>query len=42
MISAADRVAQTAQRLNCSMHTAAYAAALKHLQEVYELRGIFP
>ena len=42
MSDAADRVVGMASRLKCDMSTAAYAAALEHLQEVYDLRGIFP
>ncbi len=42
MRSATAKVLATATELKCDMRTAAYAAALKHIAEVYRLRGIFP
>ena len=42
MRSATSRVLRTASELNCDMRTAAFAAALKHIADVYRLRGIFP
>jgi glutamate dehydrogenase (NAD(P)+) len=42
MRSAADRVKQAAGHYHCDLRTAAYCAALEHLAEVYNLRGIFP
>lgn len=36
------RVKKFAAQYQCDLHTAAYCAALKHINEVYELRGIFP
>ncbi|MEM9915418.1 MAG: Glu/Leu/Phe/Val dehydrogenase [Planctomycetota bacterium] len=42
MRSAAAKVLATRTELDCDMRTAAFAAALKHVAEVYRLRGIFP
>ena len=42
MHQATGRVKCYAKRLNCDMHTAAHCAALSYIDEVYELRGIFP
>ncbi|MEM1108401.1 MAG: Glu/Leu/Phe/Val dehydrogenase dimerization domain-containing protein [Planctomycetota bacterium] len=42
MRSAAAKDLAARTELNCDMRTAAFAAALKHLAEVYRLRGIFP
>ncbi len=42
MRSATSKVLMAADELDCDMRTAAYAAALKHIDEVYEVRGIFP
>ena len=42
MRSAAAKVLATRTQLDCDMRTAAFAAALKHIAEVYRLRGIFP
>ena len=42
MQAAADRVKQTARQYQCDLRTAAYFAALAHLTDVYNLRGIFP
>jgi len=42
MVKAANRVKQMARDENCDLRMAAYCAALKHLNEVYEIRGIFP
>ncbi|MEM7393123.1 MAG: glutamate dehydrogenase, partial [Verrucomicrobiota bacterium] len=42
MRASARRVKVMAARLNCSMRIASYAAALEYIDEIYELRGIFP
>ena len=42
MRSATAKVLSTATQLDCDMRTAAFAAALKHIAEVYSIRGIFP
>lgn len=42
MAGAAARVLEAAHRYDCSLRTAAYAAALEHIWRVYEIRGIFP
>lgn len=42
MRSATAKVLTTATELDCDMRTAAFAAALKHIAEVYRIRGIFP
>ncbi len=43
MISKATaRVKQTAKEQQCDLRLAAYITALKYLDEVYEIRGIFP
>ena len=42
MHQATERVKSYAKRLDCDMHTAAHCAALSYIDEVYELRGIFP
>lgn len=42
MVQAAQRVKKIAKEQNCDLRLAAYCAALKHLDEVYEIRGIFP
>jgi len=42
MQRAAERVLDTAKELDCSMRLASYAAALKHINKVYNLRGVFP
>lgn len=42
MRSATAKVLAAATQLDCDMRTAAFAAALKHVAEVYRLRGIFP
>ncbi len=42
MRSATSKVLMAADRLGCDMRTAAFAAALDHLGEVYAVRGIFP
>lgn len=42
MRSATAKVLATRTELDCNMRTAAYAAALKHVAEVYRIRGIFP
>ena len=42
MVQAARRVKKIAKEQNCDLRMAAYCAALKYLDEVYEIRGIFP
>jgi glutamate dehydrogenase (NAD(P)+) len=42
MVEATNRVKEQMKALNCNMHTAAHCAALAHIAEVYDLRGIFP
>ncbi|MDQ8193105.1 Glu/Leu/Phe/Val dehydrogenase [Coraliomargarita sp. SDUM461004] len=42
MTRSAERVLATAKRLDCSMRLASYAAAIAHLDTVYEMRGVFP
>ena len=42
MRSATAKVLSTATRLKCDMRTAAYAAALNQIANVYQIRGIFP
>ncbi len=42
MIQAALRVKKTAKDYNIDLGTAVTCAALKHIHEVYEVRGIFP
>lgn len=42
MYAAAQRVLLAAHKYNCDMRTAAYCAALEHIEKVYAVRGIFP
>lgn len=42
MVAAAVRVRDTARTLRCDLRTAAYGAAMEHINRVYQLRGIFP
>jgi len=42
MVAAAQRVRDTAKALRCDLRTAAYGAAMEHINRVYQLRGIFP
>ncbi len=42
MYASAQRVKLAAHRYDCDLRTAAYAAALEHLGQVYAIRGIFP
>lgn len=42
MTRSAQRVLEMADRLDCSMRTASYAAAIEHINKVYEMRGVFP
>lgn len=42
MFRAAERVLETSKQLNCSMRLASYAVALKRLEKVYSMRGVFP
>ena len=42
MTRAAERVLNMAKRLDCNMRIASYAAAIEHLDKVYEMRDVFP
>ena len=42
MNRSAQRVLDTAKRLDCNMRIASYAAAIEHIDNVYEMRGVFP
>jgi hypothetical protein len=42
MTRSAKRVLETAERLGCNMRLASYAAAIEHIDKVYEMRGVFP
>eukprot|EP00752_Nemacystus_decipiens_P016093 g14389.t1 len=42
MHAAADRVTEIAKEKACDMRAAAYCSALQYLDEVYEIRGVFP
>ncbi len=42
MTRSAKRVLETADKYQCSMRLASYAAAIEHLDKVYETRGVFP
>ncbi len=42
MNRSAERVLETAKRLDCNLRVASYAAAIEHINHVYEVRGVFP
>lgn len=42
MTRSAQRVLDMAARLDCDMRKASYAAAIEHIDKVYEMRGVFP
>ncbi|MFO8027407.1 MAG: Glu/Leu/Phe/Val dehydrogenase [Opitutales bacterium] len=42
MRRAAELVLETAKELDCNMRMASYAAALKRIEKVYAMRGVFP
>jgi glutamate dehydrogenase (NAD(P)+) len=42
MVEATQRVKQFSREYQCGLNRAVYCAALKHINDVYELRGIFP
>ncbi len=42
MNRSAQRVLDTAKRLGCNMRIASYAAAIEYIDNVYEMRGVFP
>ncbi|MCK4595630.1 hypothetical protein KAT73_02520 [candidate division WOR-3 bacterium] len=42
IVTAYKRVRDTAKKYNTDWRTAAYIAALSHLETVYKERGIFP
>jgi glutamate dehydrogenase (NAD(P)+) len=42
MVAAAHRTLAARKRFDCDMRTAAYIAALDHINKAYQIRGIFP
>ncbi len=42
MVAAAQRTIKMREKCKCDMRTAAYAAALDHVNKAYAIRGIFP
>lgn len=42
MVRSAQRVLEMAKRLDSSLRIASYAAAIEHINNVYEYRGVFP
>ena len=42
MAESAKRVLDTSRQLNCSLRLASYAAAIEHINKVYNVRGVFP
>ncbi|MGC6455064.1 MAG: Glu/Leu/Phe/Val family dehydrogenase [Coraliomargaritaceae bacterium] len=42
MSRSAERVLETAKRLDCNLRIASYASAIEHINHVYEVRGVFP
>ena len=42
MARAAQRFIDMAKRLDCNMRLASYAAAIEHIDSVYDMRGVFP
>ncbi|NQY31946.1 MAG: glutamate dehydrogenase, partial [Coraliomargarita sp.] len=42
MVRSAQRVLETAKRLDCNMRIASYASAIEHIDNVYATRGVFP
>jgi len=42
MAASAKRVLDMSKRLDCSLRLASYAAAIEHINKVYEMRGVFP
>jgi glutamate dehydrogenase (NAD(P)+) len=42
MTRCAQRVLEMSKRLNCNMRLASYAAAIEHIDNVYDMRGVFP
>ncbi len=42
MVAAAHRTLAARKRFECDMRTAAYVAALDHVNKAYQIRGIFP
>lgn len=42
MTASARRVLKMAEQLDCDMRTASFAAAIEHIDRVYEARGVFP
>ena len=42
MTRSAERVLEMAKSLNSNMRIASYAAAIQHIDQVYEMRGVFP
>ena len=42
MVRAAQRVLDASEKYQCSMRLASYAAAIEHINRVYDMRGVFP
>lgn len=42
MTRSAERVLAMAKQLDCNMRIASYASAIEHINNVYDLRGVFP
>ena len=42
MTRSAERVLRMAERLDCGMRLASFAAAIEHIENVYAYRGVFP
>ena len=42
MVRSAQRVRESAKRLDCNMRIASYASAIEHIDNVYATRGVFP
>ncbi len=42
MTRSAKRVLDMSERLHCGMRLASYAAAIEHVGQVYDMRGVFP
>ena len=42
MTRSAERVLKMSEKLGCNMRIASYASAIEYIDDVYELRGVFP
>ncbi|WP_162029644.1 MULTISPECIES: Glu/Leu/Phe/Val dehydrogenase [unclassified Lentimonas] len=42
MTRSAERVLAMAEQLDCNMRIASYASAIEHINNVYDMRGVFP